>query len=148
METTTTYLELLRMIKHDVQPATIYAEQRTFHYECGNYLDDNKTSLEELLLPCYSAYALATEKMIHYTDGLLTDSERRYIASVIKPYRNRISEIRKWRSFDGSDEQISIKVRNYSDRGFDFVNLPIFEKGQMYKGLEAFRGYTPEELEL
>ena len=74
METATTYLELLRMIKHDVQPATIYAEQRVFHYECGNYLDDNKASLEDFLIPNYSTYALATTKMIHYTDGLLTDS--------------------------------------------------------------------------
>ena len=82
------------------------------------------------------------ESIVH--PQILDDTEKRYLAGVIRPFRDEIHEIAKrnvtsgkyqWIDFIGKDEYA----------GF---YLPNFKAGTMYKGMEVGRKYTLEELGL
>lgn len=75
-----------------------------------------------------------------YVPNILTDKEKAYLSSVIKPFREEVETIEK-ASFE-EDEQLQI-----SD-GDTVMAFPCFEKGTMYKGMEAYKEYTLEELGL
>lgn len=70
---------------------------------------------------------------------ILTDEEREYLRSVIKPFRNDVRYISK---AGFGEEYIHIKLDG------DIVLLPYFEKGTMYKGMKARKEYSLEELGL
>ena len=74
---------------------------------------------------------------------ILDDAERRYLSAVIRPFRNKVLYIRKGRLGDVNVEYISIQFIKC-----DFICLPNFKSGTMYKGMEPDRGYTLEELGL
>lgn len=87
----------------------------------------------------------AMESMIgwleeEYDPKILTDKETAYLSSVIKPFREEVKTIEK-ASFE-EDEQLQI-----SD-GDTVMAFPCFEKDTMYKGMEAYKEYTLEELGL
>lgn len=87
----------------------------------------------------------AMESMIgwleeEYDPKILTDKETAYLSSVIKPFREEVETIEK-ASFE-EDEQLQI-----SD-GDTVMAFPCFEKGTMYKGMEAYKEYTLEDLGL
>ena len=71
----------------------------------------------------------------------LTDEEREYLSSVIKPWRYRVKAIIKQERL--LMELIVIKCQD----GWE-VELPNFEMGTMYKDMELDRKYTLEELGL
>ena len=75
-----------------------------------------------------------------YKPPILDDVEKAYLSSVIKPFREEVETIEK-ASFE-EDEQLQI-----SD-GDTVMAFPCFEKGTMYKGMEAYKEYTLEELGL
>lgn len=75
-----------------------------------------------------------------YEPTILTDKEKAYLSAVIKPFREEVETIEKT-SFSGY-EQLQI-----SD-GDTVMAFPCFEKGTMYKGMEAYKEYTLEELGL
>lgn len=71
---------------------------------------------------------------------ILDNAEKRYLKSVIRPFRDKVQCILK-RSNSG--EWIAIKIINDTT-----INFPYFEKGSMYKGMKLNRKYTLEELGL
>lgn len=74
---------------------------------------------------------------------ILTDKEKAYLSAVIKPFRKRIKYIEKIdHSNVKNDQYLCIALAN------DRCVLPNFKKGTMYKGMEAYREYTLEELGL
>ena len=75
-----------------------------------------------------------------YEPTILTEKEKAYLSSVIKPFKEEVETIEK-ASFE-EDEQLQI-----SD-GDTVMAFPCFEKGTMYKGMEAYKEYTLEELGL
>lgn len=75
-----------------------------------------------------------------YEPTILTEKEKAYLSAVIKPFREEVETIEK-ASFE-KDEQLQI-----SD-GDTVMAFPCFEKGTMYKGMEAYKEYTVEELGL
>ena len=75
-----------------------------------------------------------------YEPTILTEKEKAYLSAVIKPFREEVETIEK-ASF-GEDEQLQI-----SD-GDTVMTFPCFEKSTMYKGMEAYKEYTLEELGL
>ncbi|MBO5843447.1 MAG: hypothetical protein J6Q96_01105 [Bacteroidales bacterium] len=74
------------------------------------------------------------------TTEILDEVEKKYLSSVIKPFRNRIEYIKKREL--SSDEFIEIQLSN------DCLDLPYFKKGSMYKGMIAENSYSLEELGL
>lgn len=85
-----------------------------------------------------SAYNAWLEE--EYDPKILTDKEKAYLFAVIKPFKEEVETIEK-ASFE-EDEQLQI-----SD-GDTVMAFPCFEKGTMYKGMEAYKEYTLEELGL
>lgn len=71
---------------------------------------------------------------------ILNRQERRYLSSVIKPFRNKVKYIKK--SLDVGGCFISIELDD------DGASLPYFEGDTMYKGMEVEKEYTLEELGL
>lgn len=79
-----------------------------------------------------------------YKPAILTDKEEAYLSAVIKPFRKDVEWIEKIERYDGENEYIHITVK----RNEDCCELPTFKKGTMYKGMEANKAYTLEELGL
>lgn len=74
-------------------------------------------------------------------EHLLDDVEREYLSYVIKPFRDRIIDIRKI-NLDCGWEYLVIHMKEETNC------LPSFKEGTMYKGMVAMKYYTLEELGL
>ena len=79
-----------------------------------------------------------------YVPDILTDKEKAYLSAVIKPFRKDVECIEKVESYYGENEFIHITMK----KDDDYCELPDFENGTMYKGMEANKTYTLEELGL
>ena len=79
-----------------------------------------------------------------YVPEILTEREKAYLSAVIKPFRKDVEWIEKIERYYGGNEYIHITVKRYED----CCELPTFKKGTMYKGMEANKVYTLEELGL
>lgn len=78
-----------------------------------------------------------------YDPKILTDEEKAYLSTVIKPWKNKIKFIEK---FEDTYDKERILIWIIGD--CRNIYLPQFEKGKMYKGMEANREYTLEDLGL
>ena len=78
-----------------------------------------------------------------YEPTILTEKEKAYLSAVIKPFRKDVKYIKKMDYVIRAKEYLLIKMRDLSTAA-----LPLFEKETMYKGMEANKAYTLEELEL
>ena len=73
-------------------------------------------------------------------EEILDETEKRYLASVIRPFRHKVEAIRKEA---GNKEFILIELKNEAS-----INFPFFKKGTMYKGMKEDKKYTLKELGL
>lgn len=80
-----------------------------------------------------------------YKEPVLTEEEKEYLSSVIKPFRKDVEYIVKLPKFEWIQETIYIHIGR-SWRGN--IELPTFKKGAMYKGMKIDKRYTLEELGL
>lgn len=83
---------------------------------------------------------------IHHDMSILTDAEKEYLGSIIKPFRKYVISIRKSNSAS-AQERITILWNDYAFGRSSFA-LPTFEKGRYYKGMVSGRNYTIQELGL
>lgn len=72
---------------------------------------------------------------------ILDEKEKEYLSAVIRPFRDRVNYIAKK---GVRKEYIQIVLKKDNECFF----LPYFEKGTMYKGMEADKKYTLKELRL
>lgn len=113
---------------------------------CNLYDEDSWINHKEL----FSDEFLNQELEIN-TPDILDRKEKEYLRNVIKPFKDRVKSIAKQNDTD-SYEYISIGVsypinkRNGCDT--DYIWLPSFERGVMYKNMEVEKKYTLEELGL
>ena len=79
---------------------------------------------------------------------ILDEVEKEYLSNIIKPFRNKVISIAKLDSEEMNGyEYIYIEhLEVCNDR--DYINLPCFKKGTIYKGMEVDKEYTLEELGL
>lgn len=84
------------------------------------------------------------ETVFERKEELLDETEKRYLANVIRPFRHEIKTISK-RSRLGNSSICYIKIWLKNN---DTANLPDFKENSMYKGMEPNREYTLEELGL
>ena len=83
-------------------------------------------------------------EVIKIPRGLLTEQERDYLYSVIKPFRGKVQHISKLTGKNG--EYICIDIR--FDWEEDSILLPRFAAGTLYKGMRIGMEYTLRELGL
>ena len=79
-----------------------------------------------------------------YDPKILTDKEKAYLSAVIKPFRKDVESVKKLENYYSAQGYIHIAMK----KGTDYCSLPWFRKDTMYKGMEAYKEYTLEELEL
>lgn len=78
---------------------------------------------------------------------ILDDIEKRYLESIFRPFKNRVMYVEKIFRF-GYEQiryRVSLPVEEY---GNELCELPSFDKGIMYKGMEYDKKYSIEELGL
>lgn len=78
-----------------------------------------------------------------YKNPILDDVERKYLSAVIKPFRKKISYIRKSKDVSKGKKYIKIELCDG-----DIMYFPYLSNDEMYKGMENDRKYTLEELGL
>ena len=79
--------------------------------------------------------------------SILDDVEKEYLSAVIKPFRNRVKYITKFRGvFDNEFIEIGHVMDNEAE--LYYIELPLFKKGTMYKGMEIKKEYTLDDLGL
>ena len=84
-------------------------------------------------------------KTIYKNDEILDSTEKKYLATVITPFRNKVEYITKVDA-DIGRQYINIKYNNGLD--FEWINLPDFKLATMYVGMKSNKEYTLEELGL
>ena len=123
----------LRNIRYVIKPNNSEYDFVIYHNSIEIYRENFY-----LFSPACNAFTKWLEE--EYVPNILTDKEKAYLSAVIKPFREEVETIEK-ASFE-EDEQLQI-----SD-GDTVMAFPCFEKGTMYKGMEAYKEYTLEELGL
>ena len=77
-----------------------------------------------------------------YKPEILDKVEKKYLREVIRPFRKEVTGIVKQKDMIYCQDFITILV------GEDYSSLPRFERDTMYKGMEYYKTYKPEELGL
>ena len=81
-----------------------------------------------------------------YKEPVLTEEEKEYLSSVIKPFRKFVVYIEKIKYIDGWEKIIfySQNLKSWEC----MTNLPPFQSGTRFKGVKLNRQYKLEELGL
>ena len=82
-----------------------------------------------------------------HVEQILDDAEREYLAAVIKPFRERVKHICKVNYLGVSSSEYQYLFITLSDGSYN-IDMPIFKRDTMYKGMKPAKDYTPEELGL
>ena len=78
------------------------------------------------------------ETMFERKEEILDETEKRYLANIIRPFRSKVETIKK---VAGNKEYISIELKDEAS-----INFPYFKKGTMYKGMKEDKKYILKEL--
>lgn len=82
-------------------------------------------------------------KNVELVEEILDETERKYLANVIRPFKNSVKYIYKQQSCANKNQEFIDIILEKND-----LKLPYFTAGTMYKGMEIDRNYTLEELGL
>lgn len=77
-----------------------------------------------------------------YEPEILTEKEKAYLSTVIKPFREKVEYVYKICLEIDKREYLEISLEN------GVISFPYFEKDTMYKGMKYGKRYTLEELGL
>lgn len=83
------------------------------------------------------------ETVYERKEEILDETEKRYLRSVIKPFRDRVQNITKWKLTQIDTYFIEIRLKNG-----ETLSFPKFTSKTKYKGMEKDEEYTLEELGL
>ena len=84
--------------------------------------------------------------IVKISKSILDYAEKRYLSSIIRPFKDRVIAIAKRTANYGEFIDIMIDEGELGDCGN--IYFPFFEPGSMYKGMKVGREYTLEQLEL
>lgn len=79
-----------------------------------------------------------------YKGPILEEDERKYLSDVIRPFRNKVEYIAKFKSACSENEQY-IHILFYEGH---YLSFPYFKANSMYKGMKLNKAYTLKELGL
>ena len=105
------------------------------------------SSQEWILSSIIGKLLTGESKIIKLPKPILNETERKYLSAVIKPFRDKVISIANYYEESIDNNFIEIEVKNYCNEN-QYVSLPYFKSGAMYKGMTVNRGYTLEELGL
>lgn len=112
-------------------------EEGLEYFSCGNGFTISST-LNRLLNGEY--------KVVKIPKPVLDDVEKKYLSRIIRPWKNEVESIRKFKSIFDGYEFLVIKVK--TEVRLNTTTLPYFKKWAMYKGMELNKEYTIKDLGL
>lgn len=117
---------------------------KTFNSMTGYYNDMTYYSGDENLIIVQVANDYNFKDVIWTRDDtpILTDKEREYLSTVIKPFRYRVVWIKK-QDYYPDGQYIKIEIKKDVP-----VAFPLFEENKYYKNMEVDKEYILEELGL
>lgn len=128
--------------KYDLTKLTFKIEGENNPSQVFKILDGTNVIFEKpILLNRVSLSLFLSWLEEEYKPEILTDKEKAYLSAVVKPFKGKVKTVEKV-SFGGGEEYLKILFE------MDLMSLPFFAKGTMYKGMEANKKYTLEELGL
>lgn len=83
------------------------------------------------------------ETVYERKEEILDEAEKRYLRGVIKPFRDRVQNITKWRLTQIDTYFIKIRLKNG-----EILSFPKFTSKTMYEGMQEDKAYAIEELGL
>lgn len=101
----------------------------------------------------YALFMLLTGEL-EIEQLILDDVEKRYLENVLKPFKDRILFAKKTTAYENSGyedsgyEYVCFKIVTPDGEDYNYLVLPYFIKGTMYKGMELDKQYSLEELGL
>lgn len=84
-------------------------------------------------------------KTIYKNDEILDSTEKKYLAAVIAPFRDKVKNIAK---IDKDNGKQYICICHYGGLYTENITLPYFKSGTMYVGMQPNKEYTLKELGL
>lgn len=84
----------------------------------------------------------ARKKKAQALKPILDEAERRYLKAVIRPFRDKVDFIAKYKRYSENKECIVVAIC------LEGMFFPDFKTGTMYQGMETDKQYTLEELGL
>lgn len=88
-------------------------------------------------------------KWLNEEHQILDDVEKKYLRNILEPLKTENTFLKKEQDANCCAEFIYVgNVKGYKKGKTDFMYLPFFKRGTMYKGMEQGRKYTLEELGL
>ena len=123
----------------DISSDEYYIDENSIHEVCDGRVND-------YCYPLLIALLNGTDTVVKLPKNILTENEKEYLLSIIRPFRNRVECISKY-DYRSKYEYIKIKYNEIYDAQFS-INLPCFEKGTMYTGMKVDKTYSLRELGL
>ena len=123
----------------DISSDEYYIDEISIHEVCDGKVYD-------YCYPLLIALLNVTDTVVKLPKNILTEKEKEYLLSIIRPFRNRVEYISK-HSYRNKYEYIKIKYNEIYDTPFS-INLPCFEKGTMYTDMIEDKAYSLNELPL
>ena len=109
----------------------------------------------DTISPWYNNKEMLSDKFLDQeidieVPSILDDVEKRYLSSIIKPFRERVVCIEKGAERVNTEfEYIAIGINSLDTENVrEYIELPYFKTGTMYQGMELEKTYTLEELGL
>lgn len=94
---------------------------------------------------CNDCYLKVLDWLLQeYQEPILTDEEKEYLSAVIKPFKNSIQYIGKFKLDDGFQQ---IRINYEGEHYASIIELPPFDN-DMYKGMGIGKFYSLEVLGL
>lgn len=124
----------------DISSDEYYIDENSIHEVCDGRVND-------YCYPLLVALLNGSDTIVKLPKHILTEKEKEYLLSIIRPFRNRVEYISKYDYYRSKYEYIKIKYNEIYDAPFSII-LPCFEKGTMYTGMIKDKAYSLNELSL
>lgn len=106
-----------------------------------NYTEELKDTISGIDLDIVKVERpIQYETMFERKEEILDETEKRYLANIIRPFRGKVETIKK---VAGNKEYISIELKDEAS-----IDFPYFKEDTMYKGMTKDKEYTLKELGL
>lgn len=84
-----------------------------------------------------------------YKETILDKTEKAYILNIIKPFKHKVFSIIKVKGlYANHAEYIQIRLNSDTIKGIEYISLPFFISGSMYKNMKLDYAYSLKELGL
>ena len=111
-------------------------------------IEDDKW--EKIKIDLLDQLLVGRNKIIKLPKFILSEKEKKYLSDFIDPFKSQVTYIEKHylKDFKGNEKEfISIGIKE-NEKYWRQMELPLYDAGKYYKGMNTSEHYTLEELGL